>query len=222
MDNVFHWCVTCQHPVYTSCERSCPSCGGMLKYLATDARPVFARERRILQFYGHGPLTTDAVWRSSKSRYYYVNGQPITLPESERLKKDLPAIAEYIRDSDHYDALDQHLIRDYQRQLEVNRSHLLAQEDEAFQFIQHAVRRFSRRTIMVSFSGGKDSTVVSDLVRRALGRADILHVFGDTTLEDDHTYEYVRQFQEQNPLIPFFNARAEHNFHDLVGQLAMA
>ena len=50
--------------------------------------------------------------------------------------KDLPAIADYIRDSDHYDALDQQLILDYQRQLEVNRSHLLALEDEAFQFIQ--------------------------------------------------------------------------------------
>jgi hypothetical protein len=36
-----------------------------------------------------------------------------------------------------------------------------------------------------------------------------LHIFDDTTLEDEHTYEYVYRFQEENPLIPFFNARAE-------------
>ncbi len=169
MDSVplFHWCATCEHPVYTSRGNGCPTCGGTLKYLATDARPVFARERRILQFYGHGPLTRDAVWRASKSRYYYINGKQVTLPDSEKLRKDLPAIADYISDSDHYDALDQSLIRDYRRQLEVNRSHLLALEDEAFQFVQHAVRRFSR----------------------------------------------------QNPLIPFFNARAEHNFHELVEEM---
>ena len=219
MEPVFNWCNSCQHPVYAPKSSKCPKCEDNLKYLTTDARPVFARERRILQFYGYGPLTTDAVWRSSKSRLYYINGESVSLPSSEQLKDDLPSIAEYIRDSDHYDALDEQLIQDYQRQLIVNRSHLLALEDEAFQFIQHAVRRFQRRMIMVSFSGGKDSSVVSDLARRALGRSDILHVFGDTTLEDEYTYEYVRQFQEQNPLIPFFNARAEHDFHELVEEM---
>src|SRR5579875_3842433 len=173
LEPVFHWCGVCRHPVYLPHGNKCPTCGEKLVYLTTDARPVFARERRVLQFYGHGPLTTDAVWRASKSRYYYINGKQVSLPESETLKKDLPMIADYIRDSNHYDALDEQLIQDYQRQLQVNRPHLLSLEDEAFQFIQHSVRRFSRRLIMVSFSGGKDSTVVSDLVRRALGHSDI-------------------------------------------------
>ena len=84
---LFHWCATCQHPVYTSQGNNCPICGEKLKYLATDARPVFARERRILQFYGHGPLTTDAVWRGSRSRYYYINGEQITLPGSAEIKE---------------------------------------------------------------------------------------------------------------------------------------
>lgn len=214
-----YWCDHCQFPVKTDAPAPCPVCETRLRYLTTDIRPVFARERRILQFYGHGPLAAEAVWRGSKSRYYYINGQSVALPLSEQLKDDLPAIAEYLRDSHHYDSLDEQLIRDYCRQLEANYTHLLALEDEAFQFIQHAVKRFPGRTLMVSFSGGKDSTVVSDLTRRGLGRSDILHVFGDTTLEDEHTYEYVRQFQAENPLIPFFNARAEHNFHELVEQM---
>lgn len=219
MEPAFYWCATCQHPSYTIKGNTCPTCRGHLTYLTTDARPVFARERRILQFYDHGPLLTESVWRASKSRYYYINGQQVTLPDASQLKQDLPAIADYIRDSNHYDAVDQQLMQDYRRQLAVNRPRLLDLEDEAFQFIQHAVHRFSKRTVMVSFSGGKDSTVVSDLVRRGLGRSDILHVFGDTTLEDEHTYEYVRQFQEQSPQIPFFNARAEHNFHELVEEM---
>lgn len=72
---LFHWCTMGNHPVYTSRGTTCPTCGSLLKYLTTNARPVFARERRILQFYDHGPLTTDAVWRASKSRYYYINGK---------------------------------------------------------------------------------------------------------------------------------------------------
>lgn len=219
MTSGIYWCDKCHHPIRTTGATLCPTCSAKMRYLTTDLRPVFARERRVLQFYGHGPSTTEAIWRSSKSRYYYINGQTVTLPMAEQLKDDLPAIAEYIRSSHHYDTLDQQLIQNYQRQLQPNRAHLLDLEDEAFQFIQHAVQRFPNRTLMVSFSGGKDSTVVSDLVRRGLGRSDILHVFGDTTLEDEHTYEYVRQFQEENPLIPFFNARAEHDFHELVDQM---
>lgn len=219
MDLGIYWCDSCNHSIKTTKFTPCPTCGEKLRYLTTDVRPVFARERRILQFYGHGPLTTDRVWRSSKSRFYYINGQSVSLPSSAQLKDDLHAIAEYIRDSHHYDSLDEQLISDYCQQLEINRTHLLDLEDEAFQFVQHAMTRFPNRTLMVSFSGGKDSTVVSDLVRRGLGRSDILHVFGDTTLEDEFTYEYVHQFQKQNPLIPFFNARAEHDFHELVDEM---
>ncbi len=145
-----YWCDSCHHPVKIAKATSCPICGEKTRYLTTDVRPVFARERRILQFYGHGPLTTDNVWRSSKSRFYYINGQSISLPGTAQLKNDLPAIAEYIRDSNHYDSLDKRLIQAYQRQIEVNRAHLLALEDEAFQFIQQAVNRFPRRTLMVS------------------------------------------------------------------------
>ena len=210
------WCSRCTTVIYGTDLTHCPKCDEIVSYITTDARPVFSRERRILQFYDHGPLTTDVVWKSSKSRFYFINGQSVALPLSEQLKDDLPAITAYIRDSDHYDALDRQLIQAYRQQPQINRTRLLKLEDEALRFIEHAVRRFPRHEVLVSFSGGKDSTVVSDLVCRALGRADILHIFGDTTLEDASTYEYVRQFRETNPLIPFFDARAEHDFHELV------
>lgn len=57
------------------------------------------------------------------------------------------------------------------------------------------------------------------MVRRALRRAEVLHIFGDTTLEDENTYKYVHQFRETNPLVPFFDARAEHDFYELVEEM---
>ena len=224
MTQGIYWCNECTTVVRVETDSRpknapCPNCGASANYMTTDVRPVFARERRILQFYGQGPLLTEQVWRSSKSPYYYINGHSFSLPNAEELKRDLLAIGDFIADSDHYDAVDEKLLQDYRRVLDVNRSHLNALEDEAFQFIQKSVKRFSRRLLMISFSGGKDSTVVSDIVRRALGRSDILHIFGDTTLEDENTYEYVKEFREQNPLVPFFEARAEHNFHKLVDEM---
>jgi len=219
-----YWCDNCQAVFKAKTARQvksvlCAHCGNESAYLTTDVRPVFSRERRILQFYGHGPLLTEQVWRSSRSVNYYINGKTVRLPQSEVLKADLPAIGDFIADSDHYDAVDEKLLVDYQRALEANRAYLSDLEDASFQYIQHVAKRFHRRLFLVSFSGGKDSTVVSDLVRRALGRSDILHIFGDTTLEDENTYAYVREFRDRNPLVPFFEARAEHNFHELVDEI---
>ncbi len=219
-----YWCDTCQcvfksEVVHGRKTSPCVYCGTPARYLTSDVRPVFARERRILQFYGHGALLTEQVWRSSKSPNYYVNGRTVTLPQFDALKSDLAAIGDFIADSDHYDSVDARLIQEYQRVLQINRVYLNGLEDEAFRFVQKCVQRIKRRMLMVSFSGGKDSTVVSDVVRRALGRSDILHVFGDTTLEDENTYAYVREFREQNPLVPFFEAKAEHDFHELVDEI---
>lgn len=219
-----YWCDNCQSVFRVETTRqvksaSCTHCGNESGYLTTDVRPVFSRERRILQFYGHGPLLTEQVWRSSKAVNYYINGEVVRLPQSEELKSDLADIGDFIAGSDHYDAVDEKLLADYRQQLENNRPHLNALEDKAFQYIQFVTERLSRRLVIVSFSGGKDSTVVSDLVRRALGRSDVLHVFGDTTLEDENTYTYVREFRERHPLVPFFEAKAEHDFHKLADEI---
>ena len=211
------WCDKCLVPIASNLKK-CPVCGTSLRPLASDLRPVFARERRILQFYGHGPLINDVVWRNSKSRYYYINGRAVSLPPAEQIREDLTSIAEYINDSDHYDALDAQLIADYRRRLEVNQVYLKELEDEAVRFIEAVDRRFQGRMRLVSFSGGKDSTVVSDLVVRTLG-LDVIHVFNDTTLEDPNTYEYIREFRERNPLIHFWESRAELDFHLLVDRI---
>ncbi|SJZ80285.1 phosphoadenosine phosphosulfate reductase [Cetobacterium ceti] len=81
----------------------------------------------------------------------------------------------------------------------------------AYNFINEVAHKYKDRLTLVSFSGGKDSTVVSHLVRKALNNPSILHIYGDTTLELPKSYEYVEMFKEENPFTPFFEERNEEN-----------
>lgn len=218
MSQAIYWCDKCLAPIaYAS--RTCPQCGQELRPLTIDIRPVFARERRILEFYGYGDLSEAVVWKGSHTQYYYINGQTVEAPRIAQLKDDLLALRIYMNEAEHYDELDRHLIASYRQKLEVNQPYLASLESEAMVFIERVRNKFPHHLCIVSFSGGKDSTVVSDLVRRTMNPDSVLHIFSDTTLEDPNTYAYVRRFCERNPLIPFWETRSEKNFFDLVEQL---
>ncbi|MGL4946404.1 MAG: phosphoadenosine phosphosulfate reductase family protein, partial [Cetobacterium sp.] len=90
----------------------------------------------------------------------------------------------------------------------------------AYPFIEKVSADYSKRVPMVSFSGGKDSTVVSHLVRKALNNQSILHIFGDTTLELPLTYSYVQKFKDENEMTPFFDEKNEENdFFDMCKEI---
>ncbi len=42
---------------------------------------------------------------------------------------------------------------------------------------------------------------------RALSNPQIMHIFGDTTLEFPYTYEYVQRFKMNHPKTPLISAR---------------
>ena len=75
-------------------------------------------------------------------------------------------------------------------------------EREAFDIIKLAYQGREHYLPIVSFSGGKDSTVVS-IVRRAFNNQSIVHVFGDTTLELPDTLQYISDFKNE-PKDSFF------------------
>lgn len=208
------WCRNCNIPVY---KTSCPSCGQDTTYFAMDARPVFPEEAILLEILLNkkGELRGKSLWNTKGNRYY-LNGNRLDFSvrntvsewDAEQASR---LFTEEQRNGFDYDDFD----RMISRYIEANQSRLQELEYKAFEFVKEVVEKYSDRIKMVSFSGGKDSTVVSSLVRRALGSSQILHVFGDTTLEFPLTYEYVERFRKFNRKIPFFRPKSNHNFFEL-------
>ena len=87
-------------------------------------------------------------------------------------------------------------------------------------FIQEIIKTHENRVQCVSFSGGKDSTVVSQLVTKTLNNPSVLHIFGDTTLEFPETYEYLEDFMCKNSNTPFFVEKNESSeFMDICNKI---
>lgn len=65
----------------------------------------------------------------------------------------------------------------------------------------------------VAFSGGKDSCVLLDLVKKALPKGSFVVVFGDTGMEFPDTYEIIRKTKQQcvKDEIPFYIAKSHLN-----------
>lgn len=68
----------------------------------------------------------------------------------------------------------------------------------------------------VAFSGGKDSAVLLDLVKRALPKKSFVVVFGDTGMEFPDTYIAVEKEKEACEIdgTPFYIARSHFDPHD--------
>lgn len=66
---------------------------------------------------------------------------------------------------------------------------------EAHDFIRNVKEGYDLDSMFISFSGGKDSTVTSDLVMNALSSPQIIHLYGDTTLEYPETAVYLEEFK---------------------------
>ena len=176
----------------------CPLCGEKTRYLCSDLRPVFPEERLLIELLLGVPLKyiNCSVW--ALNNRYYIDGKPKALPIKKFADADIPKLIadlERYRTKNNYDA--------FNRSLEIfkraNQDRLVDIKTEAIDFINETAKNYSESSIVISFSGGKDSTVVADLVVRALSNPSLVHIFGDTTLEFPLTYEYEKRFRKQNP-----------------------
>ena len=73
---------------------------------------------------------------------------------------------------------------------------LTAKIEKSKQMIQEAVEEFGLDKIYISYSGGKDSTVVSHLVKQMY--PNILHIFANTTCEYPETIKHIQWEKESN------------------------
>ncbi|MBO8159628.1 phosphoadenosine phosphosulfate reductase family protein [Thermosyntropha sp.] len=217
------WCDRCKVPIVYRAndvkKNYCSLCSAPVRYLAADIRPVFPEERLWLEILLEKPFAyiENSVWCSENR--YYIDGKPKIVRRNMFKKFPYEYIAEQLelnqgQNTYYYFELFK------ERWTEANREHLNSLKEEAVYFINSAAAAYPPTNIVVSFSGGKDSTVVSDLVVKALTNPFLVHIFCDTTLELPQTLEYVQRFKKDNPQVIFKTAKnKEQNFYEVCREI---
>ncbi len=204
-----NWCRHCHVPVIQEVNKggACPLCGGELAYLAQDIRPVFPQERLLVELLlGLAPheLLERSVW--CENSRYYIEGKARAISARTFQEADCDALIARLQEHEK-DNSSQAFDQLIERFTAANQDRLNHLKDEATGFVRKAAEGFPEENIVISFSGGKDSTVTADIVAKALNNPSLVHIYGDTTLEFPHTTEYARRFREAHPLAIFETAR---------------
>lgn len=101
---------------------------------------------------------------------------------------------------------------DIEAMVEANREMLEIIEQATVKKILAIYTKYKDRldSFHVAFSGGKDSCVLLDLVKKALPKGSFVVVFGDTGMEFPDTYEIIEKVQQQCRAdeIPFYTAKS--------------
>lgn len=209
-----YWCDNCKVPLFQS---ECECCSGKGTRITTDIRPVFPEERLLLEILLDkipGTYEKDSVWNCSGNKYL-INGKRIKFSVKELKNKDVVDIRS------KYEEASKNISYEYFEQyadkfVQANRSRYEFIVREAVDYIKNSTKDYTAKDMFVSFSGGKDSTVTSDIVMRALSEPKILHIFGDTTLEFPETMRYVDRFKKEHPQTPVLSSRnKDKDFEEL-------
>ena len=215
-----YWCEHCQVPIIRRVNQSgqseCPICGQKTKYMASDLRPVFPEERLLLELllkFEPLSLAEKSIW-ANKNRYY-IDGHSKVITAKDYEAADIEQVRKILQEhaQEKYSGAFKRHIQDF---LTVNRHHLQSIIDEAQQFIIEEASKYPAENIVLSFSGGKDSTVTADIVTKALSNPSLVHIFGNTTLEFPTTLTYAERFRKNHPQAIFQIAQnREQNFMDM-------
>lgn len=208
-----YWCNHCKVPIIQTTNQAdkgiCPVCGEKTKYMSADLRPVFPEERLLIELLlGKKPheYIDKSVW-AANSRYY-IDGKSVALSSKLFQTADTDVLGEELakyQSSNSYDAFEGYIAKF----VEANKSRLHYLKDEAFEFVRKSAAKFDEERIVVSFSGGKDSTVTADVVIKALSNPSLVHIFGNTTLEFPYTVEYAERYRDNHPQAIFQIAKNE-------------
>lgn len=213
VESTIYWCDDCNIPIF---EEVCPICGKKGKRIGSDIRPVFPEERLLLEIILGVPLKykNSSVWNTT-GNYYYVDGKKIQFTASQTKNLDADFVRQQLekyKEQNTYTAFDATI----EKFIQANKERYDFITSEATQYIRDVSDHYDTSEMYVSFSGGKDSTVSSDLVMRALSNEKILHLYGDTTLEFPETKEYVGRFKKAHPKTLVLVAKnKDKNFEEL-------
>lgn len=204
-----YWCKECNCPSF-SCV--CEKCGNECEYISTDLRPVFPQERLLLEVLLGHPFcyAGKSVWNANGNTYI-IDSQKKTISFSSIIRESnvqniISSLKQFKEKNKIY--CDEFYKNDYIKNfIEVNKYRLKDISNEAYAYIKKISSDYTSDSMFVSFSGGKDSTVTSHLVLTALSGQNIVHIYGDTTLEYPSTHDYIQRFKKENPTIPMLVAK---------------
>lgn len=218
------WCKSCAVPVIhfaTAADKGiCSICGSKTHYLSSDLRPVFPEERFLLALL----LDKEPVYYMNSSVWavnsrYYIDGKSISISSKTFSEADTDKLIEGVADYSHQ--IDYTFFKKNISQfIRANQHRLAYLKDEAFSFVRQSAQKYKEENIVISFSGGKDSTVTADIVTKALSNPSLVHIFGNTTLEFPATLEYANRFRETHPLAIFQIAKNDEQvFYDVCADI---
>lgn len=218
MSSTIYWCDKCNIPIF---DKVCPVCGTEGKYISTDMRPVFPEENALISIILKGDpagYQTSSVWYGGG--VYIIDGEKVKLSVTEMNGRSLEEISKIKEMYDQFATQIEYTFFDafIEKFIQANTDRYNYITEEAVHFVQQYKDKYAIEDMMVSFSGGKDSTVTSHVVNRALGTNKVLHVFGDTTLEFPYTLEYKKRFNknEESQGVRVLTAKnREKNFEEL-------
>lgn len=212
-----YYCEHCNCPTYND---ECEICHNKCVKIGSDIRPVFAQERLLLEVLEGEPFkyANSSIWSTGSSNYV-IDGKKVRFSYQEMRKKEPEEIIKILdelkeKNQKYVDSdFDNEHIKAF---VYANQNHLNLITDEALSYISNRVSKFDSSSMFVSFSGGKDSTVTSNLVIRALGNESVPHIYGDTTLEYPESKDYIVEFKKRFPRTPLLVAKNnDQDFEDL-------
>ena len=212
------WCNHCNAPSF---DKICNQCGSECSYIGTDLSPVFPEERLLLEILLDQPFcfADKSVWNAG-SNHYFIDGKMKTL--SFKNLREENDVDEVISKMEKYSIPNQKYVQEYYNSqtivnfIKINKNRLNIITYEASSYIKKLAAEKDEAEMFVSFSGGKDSTVTSHLVMNALPDKNIIHIYGDTTLEYPTSEAYIKRFRKHYPHIPLLTAKnRDQDFNNL-------
>lgn len=189
--------------------------GGLLllpepEKMSLEPRPVYYRELDILGFDKYWNYEKDdaapLMWATANN--YIYRGRLVAKTKGGALYT--PPALEIIEEPEKNGALLRPV--DISAMTKKNAELMETLEQDTIQRIYNTYRKYKSKVDVfhVSYSGGKDSEVVLDLVKRALPHDVFIVIFGDTGMEFPDTYDAVNITEKncERENIPFYRARS--------------
>lgn len=191
-----------------------------------EPRPVYASEMDILGFeqYWEYDKQNDIPYMWAESTAYWYRGVKIAtitggdLYTAPTLQPATDEDGKILLDKENGTVLQP---IDISSMCAKNKDLMTVIEDSTVKRIVKEYEKFKKRLDIfhVAFSGGKDSAVLLDLVRKALPKGSFVVIFGDTGMEFPDTYDAVEITRQQCEAdgTPFYTAKSHFDSHESWG-----